>query len=126
MAKEDIKKFRNLLISDSAFQEKLLKASESYTGAQDEKSVFNNLLLPLAKEQGFSATYEEFKEYIGAFAGDSESELSEDELELVAGGKNSGIGLCVFVGGGDLFGSGTGYACQAVGLAPICVGVGGD
>ena len=63
MAKADIIKFRELLLTDTEFQEKLRKASEAYKGEKDEKAVFDNVLTPLAKEYGLSATYEEFREY---------------------------------------------------------------
>ncbi len=128
MAKADLIKFRDLIASDPEFQEKFRKAAEAYKGPQDEKSVFENLLQPLGKEYGLSATYEEFKEFTGAFTGEAGGELSEDELEQVAGGKNSGIGLCAGIGIGDLFGedkdpSGYRVACQVVG-ASICLGAG--
>lgn len=129
MAKADLIKFRDLLVSDSGFQEKFRKAAEAYKGPQDEKSVFENLLLPLGKEHGLSATYEEFKEYTGALKAGAAGELSEDELTQVAGGKNSGIGFCAGVGIGDLFGGhkdlSEGYrlGCQVIG-ASVCLGAG--
>lgn len=129
MAKADLIKFRDLLASDSEFQEKFRKAAEAYTGPQDEKSVFEKLLQPLGKEYGLSATYEEFKDLTSTPAGDAEGELSEDELAQVAGGKNSGIGFCAGVGIGDLFGGhkdlSEGYrlGCQVVG-ASVCLGAG--
>ena len=69
MAKADLMKFRELMFTDADFQEKLKKAGEAYTGDKSEKAVFDNVLIPLAKEYGLSATFEEFKEYIGAFTG---------------------------------------------------------
>ena len=128
MAKEDHKKFQELLTSDADFQEKFRKAAEAYKGEPDEKSVFEGLLLPLAKEHGLSATYDEFKEYTRAFAG-ADGELSDDELAQVAGGKDSGIGLCLLVGAGDMFGEGDWrdnyrLICEVVGLSAICPGVG--
>lgn len=107
MAKADIIKFQELLNSDAEFREKFIKAAEVHTGETDEKAVFDNLLLPFAQEYGLSATYEEFSEYIGA-AGKADSELSEDELAQVAGGKGGGIGMseCLVLG----FGMGAGGA----------------
>lgn len=90
-------KFRELLNTDIEFQNKLRKAAESYTGEPGDKAVFDNLLVPFAKEYGLSATYEEFAGYLGAFMSDEERELSEDELAMVAGGK----GLCFVIGGSD-------------------------
>ena len=94
MAKSDIMKFRELLISDSGFAEKFSKAAEEYTGEQNEKAVFDNLLMPFAEEYGLSASYEEFSEFVSALSGGSDSELSEDELAQVAGGKGTGGFLC--------------------------------
>lgn len=132
MINTDILKFRDLLSSDSECQEKLKAAVEAYTGEQDEKSVFDNLLLPLAKEYGLSATYDEFKEFTGALVGGTEDELSEDELAQIAGGKDSGYGFCFAVGGGDMFGAKSSYAptdmsfyaCEAIGVG-FCFTVGG-
>ena len=130
MAKADLIKFRDLLVNDPDFQEELRAAAEAYNGEQDEKSVFENLLLPLGKKHGLSATYEEFKEFTGAFAGDADGELSEDELSQVAGGKDGGGGgliwtKCVLFGvgigaGGALKRTSTGYD---TGMG-ICIGIG--
>ena len=97
MAKSDLVKFRELLNTDAEFQEKLREAAASYTGEPDERAVFDNLLVPLAKAYGLSATFEEFAEYLGTFMSGGEMELSEDELAMVAGGK----GACLVVGGSD-------------------------
>ncbi len=100
MAKADIIKFRELLLTDADFQEKLRKAAESYTGEKNEKAVFDNVLTPIAREHGLSATFEEFKEYADSFAAGAEGELSEDELKQVAGGKGTGIFVCAIMGAG--------------------------
>ena len=100
MAKTDLIKFRELLNSDIGFQEKLKKAAEEYTGDQNEKAVFDNLLMPFAEKYGLSASYEEFSEFIRALSGGSDGELSEDELAQVAGGKGSGGFLCGGIGVG--------------------------
>ena len=49
MAKADLIKFRDLLSSDPEFREKFKKAAQVYSGEQDEKAVFDNLLLPFAE-----------------------------------------------------------------------------
>ncbi len=127
MVKADLIKFRDLLVNDSDFQEELREAAEKYTGEQDEKSVFENLLLPLGQKHGLSATYDEFKEFTGAFAADAQGELSEDELEQVAGGKGGGLiwTKCVLFGygigvGGAVEKTSTGYD---TGMG-ICIGIG--
>ena len=121
MAKEDLNRFRSLLLSDEDFQEKLRKAAAEYTGGKDEKSVFDNLLLPLAQEYGLSASYEEFKEYVSAFTDGTDGELSDDELEQVAGGKDAGglgVGACLGLGGGVGIGAGAegGGVCFIAGV----------
>ena len=103
MAKADILKFRELLLTDADFQEKFKKAAEAYTGEKDEKAVFDNVLVPLAREHGLSATFEEFKEYAASFSRGADGELSEDELSQVAGGKGSGgkgLFVCAIMGAG--------------------------
>ena len=129
MAKADMMKFRELMFTDADFQEKLKKASKAYTGDKSEKAVFDNVLIPLAKEYVLSAAFEEFKEYIGTFTDGAEGELSEDELSQVAGGKGFGASACSTAGIGIgyaskngisggclLFGYGTGFvACAGVG-----------
>ncbi len=89
MANTDILKFKELLTADAGFQEKFKKAAESYSGAPDVKSVFDNVLLPLGKEYGLSATFDEFKGYMDSL-GNRDGELSDDELAQVAGGKADG------------------------------------
>ena len=98
MSKQDIKEFQKLLTSDAEFQKKFRAAAEAFTGEQDEKVIFDNLLLPLAKEYGLSVTYEEFRECADALSGGSEFILSEDELEQVAGG-NARKPICPVVVG---------------------------
>ena len=129
MAKTDISKFRELLLTDADFQEKVRKAAEAYKGEQDEKAVFDKLLTPIAEEYGLSATFEEFKEYTEAFTDGAASELSDDELSQVAGGKGFGAAACAKAGIGIgyaskggisgacfIFGGGSGFvACAGVG-----------
>ncbi len=124
MAKSDLIKFRDLYLSDISFQEKLRNAAEAYTGEKDEKAVFDNVLVPLAGEYGLSATYEEFKEFAGAFSGETAGELSEDELSQVAGGKGDGLIACAIAGlgiGHTKLENGT-SGCFVLGVgAGICV-----
>lgn len=121
----DIRKFEELMKTDAGIQDKLRIAAEEFQGdMSDEKAVFEGILLPVAEESGLSASYEEFQEYMKSLTEGTDGELSQDELSQVAGGKNSGYGLCFAVGAGDLFGeSGLSRYCQAVG-AGVCFGVG--
>lgn len=113
---EGLKKFEELLKTDAAFQEKLKAAMENYKGEKTEQAVFEDVLLPLAKEYGITATLAEVKEYINNVSGE-DRELSEDEVNQVAGGGkdfgataclgwgiglgDSGSGTCVVLGAGD-------------------------
>lgn len=125
MAKTDIFKFRELVLTDSEFQEKLRKATEAYTGEMDERSVFDNVLTPLAGEYGLSATYEEFREFAGAFSGGTDGELSEDELTQVAGGKGKGVYLCLGLGAGFGTTDNPCDSCMIIGAAlGVCVAAG--
>ena len=45
-------------------------------------------LIQFAKDQGFSITIEEFKEFFQKLEDQSKGELSDAELDMVAGGKN--------------------------------------
>lgn len=128
MAGEDLKKFREMLLTDTDFQEKFRKAAESYTGEPEEKAIFDSLLNPLAQEYGLSASYEEFHEYIESFVGGIDGELSEDELAQVAGGKDGGglawlkcIALGVGAGGGGAMSDAPGGYYFGTGL---CLGIG--
>lgn len=123
MSNTDLIKFQELLNTDAEFQEKLKNAAEQYTGEADAEQVFENILLPLGKEYGLSATFEEFKAYLDNNAGGLSSELSEDELEQVAGGKLNagglGVAMCAVIG----FGAGGGAGSDGGGLC-VAVGIG--
>jgi len=116
---EGFKKFEELMKTDTAFQEKLKAAMENYTGEQTEQAVFESVLVPLAKEYGISASFEEFKEYVVNISNEGR-ELSIDEINQVAGGgKGGGLGKtwCYVIGGGAGGGAGSesGGACVFIG-----------
>jgi len=119
---EGLKKFEELVKTDTEFQQKLVAAAENFTGDKtDEQAIFNEVLTPVAEEYGISATYEELKEYLYQ-TNVSQDELSDNELVQISGGggKAGGIGaigcwaagLGVGVGGG----SGAGGVCLVIGL----------
>lgn len=126
----DISKFEELVKNDAGIQEKLVAAAESFQGdAEDMKAIFESILLPVAKDAGFSATYEEFEEYITAKGIPVEGELSEDELAQIAGGKGAGLGAggCLGIGLG-IGGGGAGDSLRPVngGLCALLgIGYGG-
>ena len=100
MAKENAKKFEELLVSDEKLQAKLRAAADSYTGdKKDEKAVFDAVIVPLANEANLPFTYEEAREYAM-----ENRELSLDEGNAAAGGNadvDGGTSWCFWIGGGD-------------------------
>ena len=112
-------KFEDLLRSDEGLQAKLRAATEAFEGdTADERAVFDALIAPLAAEAGLPFTFEEATE--PATTG---RELSDAELDAVAGGYNA----CVVIGGGEeledpgacidkFFGAG---ACKYIGVGFI-------
>ena len=107
---EGISKFRELLLTDSEFQDKLRTAAETVDGGQTAEEVFSNILSPLAAQYGITATFDEFKEYIRNLSDDSEK-MSEEELQQVSGGEGKGVGVSAcyaaigvgFAGGSDFY-----------------------
>ena len=116
MAKENVGKFYEKLAQDAALAEKLNALDKDFAdtneGSADdiafrEKAVAA-IVIPLAKEVGLPFTLEELKEYEQEQL--KEMNLSEDELDQVAGGKrkyhgpaannSKGGALCAFLGVG--------------------------
>lgn len=132
----DIKAFEKLMREDPDTQEKLRVAAEGYNGdPADVKAIFENILLPVAKEAGYTATFEELEEYLGSLSASAGDDLSEDELAQVAGGKpdvtGGGVGAlgCIFAGvGAGAIGTSKGVgACLVIGLGlgeGVCGGPG--
>ena len=112
MAKANAAKFYEKLQNDAALAEKLNEMDKNFaekngTSAEDaamREKAAEAIILPLAQEVGLPFTLDELKEY--------EQEqlkglnLSEDELEQVAGGvpKNTnsrnGVNACAYIGVG--------------------------
>ena len=111
MAKENVGKFYDKLAQDAALAEKLNALDKDFAekneGSADdiafrEKAVAA-IVIPLAEEVGLPFTLEELKEYEQEQL--KEMNLSEDELDQVAGGsrwkiKCSGRNACAYVGVG--------------------------
>ena len=116
MAKENVGKFYEKLAQDAALAEKLnaldKKFADTNEGSADdiafrEKAV-EAIVIPLAEEVGLPFTLEELKKYEQEQL--KEMNLSEDELDQVAGGKrkyhgpaannSKGGALCAFLGVG--------------------------
>ena len=116
MAKANVGKFYDKLAQDAALAEKLNAMDKDFAekngasaddAAMREKAV-EAIIIPLAKEVGLPFTLEELKEYEQEQM--KEMNLSEDELDQVAGGKrkyhgpaannSKGGALCAFLGVG--------------------------
>ena len=118
---EGLEKFKKLLLTDEAFQQKLKTAVENYDGEKTEEAIFHGVIEPVAAEYGITATFDEYKEYTNSL---NNEELSKDELTQIAGGKNKDLGFglgfvdCEGIGigfGGAGGGHGGGY-CSVIGV----------
>ena len=90
MAKDHVKEFEKLLVSDEKLQAKLRAAMDAYTGdKRDEKAVFDAVISPLAEEAGLPFTFEDAKDYAS-----ENRELSLEEGDAAAGG----VVTCIIVG----------------------------
>ena len=112
MAKENVGKFYDKLAQDAALAEKLNEMDKDFaekngTSADDaamREKAAEAIILPLAQEVGLPITLDELKEYEQEQL--KELNLSEDELEQVAGGvpKNTnsrnGVNACAYIGVG--------------------------
>jgi hypothetical protein len=93
MAKENIKKFEEMLQSDAELRDKIKASSEAYVhmGKEaDERAFFEEVIAPVAEGCGAPFTYDEVVELKSQMG-----EISEEELESVAGGKWA---FCIFLG----------------------------
>ena len=98
MAKENVKKFLEELSTNKELQEKFMAAQKGYEAeGKGEEEIFEDIVLPIAKEAGFEFTDSEYR----AIQRDvmAEKGISEEELENVSGG-----GLCLCIGFGKYLG----------------------
>ena len=87
MAVEQVKAFFDKAKEDSALAQKLKDAQAAYTGDKSDKdAAIAAVVIPVAAEAGFNFTVADFK---AAFDNSEveEGEVSEDELNAVAGGE---------------------------------------
>ena len=101
MSKENVRLFNEKVSADKALQGKLHALNERHEGEElsDEKMmrIYEEDVLPLARECGFDFSMEDLKEYARVLSQSSPGELTEDELDAVAGGNTC---ACVIGGGG--------------------------
>ena len=116
MKNENALKFKKLLETDKDVQGRLKELSEAYTGdMKDSEAYLAATIGKLAQELNLPFTYEEG---VAAFTPDDDKELSDDEIEAVAGGDK---GMCFMIGGSpDVSaqddGGFHGHACAYVGV----------
>lgn len=82
MSKESLQGFYVAIQDDASAIEQLKSA--------DSKEALSQMAVELGAEKGFSFTTEEVLSAISALEKANEEELSDSELELVAGGKGGG------------------------------------
>ena len=83
MSVEQVKAFFAKVKEDSALAQELKDAEAAYNGNTSNKvAEFAEIVIPVAAQAGFTFTVDDFK----AFVDNSEGEISEEELDAVAGG----------------------------------------
>lgn len=113
MAKENIKKFFDLVNRSEDLQNELKKRDSDYAethdapaeGASEEevvearKTAFENIVIPVAKEQGLDFTVDEMIEFEKEKIEEMDRELDNKELQDAAGGGvNEGVMACFVIG----------------------------
>lgn len=130
MYRQNIEKFYEKVNGSEELQKELKKRDSEYAkthdapaeGASEEelmearKKAFENIVLPVAKEQGLDFTVDELIEYEKEKLEEMDRELDNTELHDAAGGyrENYGIMACLIIGvgaGGDE----TGGFCFTIG-----------
>ena len=123
---EIIKKFYEALSTDEAMRERAKTLSEKPTS--DEAEAMERIIA-FAKTEGYSFTVEDLRAF---FTSSRAKELSDEELENVAGGACKDTATCAcFVGGGGTLSGVTcscflgGYGENNPGPGLVCVEYGG-
>jgi len=121
---ENVKKFYDALANSDALKEKAAKLNEKYneTEKADEEAITADIIA-LAASEGYSFTAEELAAYTKTAGKPAPQELSQDELNAVAGGSNACVvcfDKCICIVGGGGVHQDTHWVC-------VCVvgGVGG-
>ncbi len=103
MMNNNVKLFLGKIHSDEALYARLVEESKAYTGEKTDEAVWDSIMAPIAKETGYDITLEDYKAYVNEIK--ESEELSEDEMQAVAGGAT----LCIFVGFGNKAETGSGW-----------------
>ena len=102
---EKVTQFYEALANDVGMIERAAKLKETF-GEQPDKAAVNNAIIAFAKAEGYDFTAEELTVYAEALPKpQGAAELTDDELEAVAGGISSekecwDICFCIIGGGG--------------------------
>ena len=119
---ENAKKFFEALKTDTALAEKLKEANKAYEGKelseQERRDAIERDVLPIIKAAGYDVTLAELEAFGKQQAKPALGELSDDEMEAVAGGD-----CYCYLGGA---GGGTNYLDNTYGCACVVYGQGGD
>ena len=109
MAVNDVKKFYEAILQDSALRQEIDAISQGHKGETIDEvkalSIIEQEVLPLAARMGFFFTLQDFQQYGTEMQSSSDAgrALSDEEMQLVAGGTNMacvGFGLNVGLNGG--------------------------
>lgn len=113
MAFENVSKFEKILADNAEIQGKINELAAAFKGdSGDDKALFEATIGMVAAEAGLPFSYEE------ALGVTPDAELSDDELDMIAGGS----GVCYIIGGstkpetGCVDTEAIGYACAYVGV----------
>ena len=107
---EKVKLFYEALANDAGMKERAAKLTETF-GEQPDKAAVNNAVIAFAKAEGYDFTAEELAAYAEVLPKpQAATELTDDELNAVAGGELDwaantsycwdGKCICVLGGGG--------------------------
>jgi hypothetical protein len=104
MSQENIKQFYQTFATDEALKAQLAELLKPYQEQEMEESkkaeLVESILLPIATQKGLPFTIGELRQYeIENAKGESNGELSVEELATVAGG-NIGGAVCFIIGVG--------------------------
>lgn len=84
---DKMKELYEKVAHDSDLQAKFTRIMERFDGEKPDE--FKERLLAFAAEAGYTIDYEEIKNFFEGMSLQPDGELSESELDAVAGGKNS-------------------------------------